>query len=42
MKVYSNRLFVLDNKLDATGEGVVFAFTITSKDDNTLDVHADL
>jgi hypothetical protein len=42
IKTYSNRLFILDNKLDTTGKGVVYAFTIKSKDDNTLDIHADV
>jgi hypothetical protein len=41
MKTYGNRVFVLDNKLDATGSGNVYVFTTSVDDKGVLSVVYD-
>jgi hypothetical protein len=41
MKTYGNRIFLLDNRLDATGAGNVFVFTTSTDDKGVFSVSHD-
>ena len=36
MKIFGNRIFILDNRLDATGKGTVYVYNFTINDDGLL------
>lgn len=36
MKIFKNRIFILDNRLDATGRGIVYVYNYTIEDDGSL------
>jgi hypothetical protein len=36
MKLFKNRIFILDNRLDATGRGTVYVYNFTINGDGSL------